>query len=279
MRPVSALQWKRFYDEERSRTRLDALLDAAPVVELPPRGALIFPHTMLAHSGLQPASVASAVLRARPDRLLILGVLHGARERDAERVAAARSGDAHHRAALRGLHGPGVDGDARLWSEEFSTDNIIALLRAAYARAGATLPELLVRYPFLVGDSPHDLPGMDALRAIVDGGAAVIATGDLQHHGAGYGTPLAEQRPVSEVEFARSVVTRELGLLCARDFQAHQRHCASVRSDFRDVGPVLLSVVTAARFTLHALQTVDYAAVIESPDPTWVTAALASVGP
>ena len=52
----SALWWKSFYERERSGLDLDAILDAAPEVPFPERGALVFPHTRLAATGRLTAS-------------------------------------------------------------------------------------------------------------------------------------------------------------------------------------------------------------------------------
>src|SRR5262245_52592056 len=119
---MTARAWREYYREERARLgegALVALLDEAPAVSLPPGGALLFPHTKLAVTGRFVAAVARAVLDSGADRVLAIGVLHGCREIDADRVVAAREGDPVARAALRRVHGPGVPDDAGVWAEEF----------------------------------------------------------------------------------------------------------------------------------------------------------------
>src|SRR5438477_1395435 len=129
---LPAKAWKAFYAQERERLgarAIDQLLDRAEEIPFPAGGALIFPHTRLAESGHLIAAVAKAVVESGADTVLALGVLHGAREQDAQRVNAARAGDAAAIEALRGAHGPGVAGDGGLWAEEFSLDNFAMLLR------------------------------------------------------------------------------------------------------------------------------------------------------
>lgn len=274
----SAREWKAFYAREREAlgpAGLEALVRGAHL-DLARHSALVFPHTRLTVSGAQTAAVARALVRSGRETVLALGVLHGARESDRERVAAARAGDATSREALRGVHAS--DG---LASEEFSLDALAALLPIAARVEGRPAPRLVQRYPFLVGETVADLPGLGELERLVAEGAALVATGDLIHHGAGYGTPLAEQRAREDprtVEWARACVVEGLALLAAPT--AFLARCVQDRSDFRDVGPVmahLLGGVTSCE--LRDLVLVDYADVLRADEPTWVAAALLEVGP
>src|SRR5262249_19279721 len=154
------------------------LLERAPSVELPAKGALVFPHTLLAFSGELVAACALACVHSGRDTVLALGVLHGAREADAPLVARARAGDREARAQLRRVHGPGAARADGRWQEEFSLDGFAALLELAARREGRAPPRLVARFPFLVGETPEDLPGLDELRALVGSGAALVATAD-----------------------------------------------------------------------------------------------------
>ncbi|HVR83370.1 MAG TPA: hypothetical protein VMU54_03605 [Planctomycetota bacterium] len=261
----AALWWKSFYSRERSGTDLDALLDAAPAVALPERGALVFPHTRLAASGPLVASVARAAARSgRP--VLALGVLHGARERDASDLARARAGDDRARETLRGIHD-----ETGLASEEFSLDTFRALYERACAREGRPA-RLTTRYPFLTGEHPEDLPGLQDLARLARD-AAVVGTADPMHHGVGYGTA----RPLDEAlagtaSFARARIEEQLRALATPDFGDFARLCLRDASDFRDVGPVLAVLKPASAWTLEEVDLVDYADVLETPRPTWVAA-------
>ena len=284
----SAREWKTFYAAERrelGEAGLEALLDRAPRVDLPLRGALVFPHTRLSTSGELAAAAALAVVRAGCDEVIALGVLHGAREEDAELVRRAREGAPIARAALRRVHGPGATGDRGHASEEFSLDGFHALVELAARRAGRAAPRIVARYPFLVGDRADDLPGMDDLRARVDDGAALVATADPMHHGAGYGARpedrLAEEDPQT-LDFVRWSVERGFAMLAARDVAGFLRHAAEVRSDFRDAGPAMAWLVDPEgrlRAEIEELRLVDYADVLDAPPPTWVAGALARFTP
>ncbi len=278
----SALWWKVFYQQERAglgEAGLLALLDRAPPIELPPRGALIIPHTRLEVSGALIAAAANAVVRAGADEILAIGVLHGAREADAEMVARARAGDAPAVAELRRVHGAGVDGDAGCWTEEFSLDAFTKLVDLAARRAGRTPPRIIARYPFLVGDHPDDLPGLDELRRLHERGVPIIATADPIHHGVGYGTPIEARRARTAsdtINWARSNVEEAFTLLARRDYPAFLDHAASTRSDFRDAGPVLVALLDGQlEARVHDLVSVDYAPALGAEEPTWVAAALA----
>lgn len=280
-------QWKEFYRREREslgEERLLHLLETATPVRVPECGALIFPHTRLDVTGDLVAAVARAVVESGREEVLALGVLHGGREEDAPLVAAARAGDPAARAALRRVHGPDVPGDRGLWAEEFSLDGFCALLDLAALNAGHSRPRVHLRYPFLVGDDPHSLPGLDELRGVIDRGAALVATADPIHHGVGYGTPVEVRRRADDIRalpLARESVERGLGFLARSDFTAFASHCTSERSDFRDAGPVLAALLSphGEPLTAHVLdlRLVDYSEVLGAAPPTWVAGGLAAL--
>jgi hypothetical protein len=293
----SARAWKEYYARERAQlgsAGLQGLLDRARALPLPKKGALVFPHTRLEASGELVAAAALAVVRSGCDEVLALGILHGCREADAELVRRAREGAPSARAALRRVHGPGVAGDAGYWTEEFSLDGFVALVEAAAAREGKKPPRITSVYPFLVGEHPADLPGADELRARVEKGAALVATADPIHHGAGYGAREEDRLPLEDpqtLEFARWTIERGFQLLASRDFGGFLRHASEVKSDFRDCGPLMtwllgpsgppassraLSARPPLEMEILDLMLVDYSKALEAPAPTWVAGALAS---
>lgn len=280
----TASAWKSWYAEERAtlgERGLSALVERAPGVSLPSRGALVFPHTRLAISGELVAAAARAVVESGADRVVALGVLHGARAEDRALVEAARLGDSKAAAKLRRVHGGLLSSEASYWSEEFSLDGFTALLEVAARRAGRATPTIVARYPFLVGDDPASLFGMDALMKATNG-CALVATTDPMHHGVGYGTDPSLARDPSSSEtigWVRGAIAEQLDALGSGDYAAFQRLAALHRSDFRDTGPVLAHVLRrggAVSFEQHALTLVDYADVLPAPRPTWVAAALVS---
>jgi hypothetical protein len=276
----SARWWKAFYARERATLGdrgLAALLDRAPRVPLPRRGALVFPHAKLAGCGAQIAAAALAVLDSGAETVIALGVLHGARERDVDAVARARAGDPEARRALRGIHR-----DDGLAEEEFSLDAFAALLVLASRRAGRDPPRMIARYPFLVGAEAASLAGLDEVRALVDSGAVLVATADHVHHGAAYGTPARQRIPLQDAraeELARAAVDEACGALARGDASAFTLACASAKSDFRDPGPVLAALLPQPWcHRLDALALVDYAADLGAEPPSWVAAALVACG-
>jgi hypothetical protein len=294
----SAREWKDYYARERAalgEPGLRAIVDKAANSELSsplaacllspstaPKAALVFPHTRLADSGYLAASVALSVVRAGYDEVLALGVLHGGRESDEAVVRRAREGAPSARAALRRVHGEGTPGDAGYWVEEFSLDSFCALVDVAAKREGKKAPRVIARFPFLVGEQPGDLPGVDELQSIVARGAALVATADPIHHGAGYGAREEDRMPREDpqtLEFARWTLERGFRLLASRDYGGFLRHAAEVRSDFRDTGPVVAWLVDPKRpleVEILDLALVDYSEALGTPPPTWVAAALAT---
>jgi hypothetical protein len=278
----TAAQWKAFYAEERralGEVGLRERLEAAADVELPEGGALVFPHTMMARTGDLTAAVARAVVRSGADEVLAIGVLHGGRGADAERIRRARAGDEGERALLRGVHA----GTEPLCAEEFSLDSFAAMLRLAASLEGKNPPRVVARFPFLVGHAV-DLPGMEEL-ATLAARMPVVATTDPLHHGAGYGTPegsrLSEHDRATHA-WAQACIERQLALLASHDWPGFARLAEDVRSDFRDAGPALFSVLggrARMKGAILDLRLVDYAEVLGAEHPSWVAGPLMRVGP
>ncbi len=262
----SAKEWKEHYRLERESlgaAGLRALVERAPDVSLPDHGALVFPHTHLRASGHFTAAVARAVVRSGRDTVLALGVLH--RPRDGAE-------------SLRRVHSPG-----EVTKDEFSLDGFEALLRVCASVEEKPAPRLVARFPFLAGEKPEDMEGIEELFSLRARGAALVATADPIHHGAGYGTPLAEQRPRSEsLGFARASIEEGLALLARRDYGAFLEQCKKARSDFRDAGVVvaaLLSREGELEASVLDLDLADYSETLRAPDPggtdeSWVAGAL-----
>ena len=274
----SAAEWKAFYARERESlggVGLTERLDRAPKVELRPGEALIFPHTMLAATGHLTAAVVSAVVQSGAEEVLALGVLHGGREQDAKRVKRARAGDPIARGALRRVH----TGEDAVCAEEFSLDGFTALLALESARAGKKPPRVVARYPFLVGDDLARLPGLDDVIRLAER-MPLVGTTDPMHHGAGYGTPEHARRGEHEettMAFARFSIQKQLDLVLGAKWTAFQQLTELVRSDFRDVGPVLARALRGGaerRGEILELPLVDYAEVLGAEHPTWVAGPL-----
>jgi hypothetical protein len=285
-RPLTAFDWKQFYRAERlalGPEGLARLFESDLQFDPPPSGALIFPHTRLSASGDLIAATADAVIRSGVDRVLALGVLHGGRREDAALVARARGGDAEAIRALRGIHGPKSNDhqmrkEEGLWSEEFSLDNFEAMLSIAAERAGRKPPVIIKRYPFLTGSAASEMPGIEELHKLRASGVALVATADLVHHGAAYGTPESAQHEMTDpvtLQLARRWINEGLNRLCAGDIEGFLKNAREVSSDFRDSGPVLQEISPISEHQVEAVRLVDYSDVLESP-LSWVSAAVVS---
>lgn len=271
----SAFAWRRYYTAERRRMGDAALRrlidDAAPLAGPRPR-AIVVPHTRLEVTGAQIATAVATVVESGADRVLALGVLHGGRRVDRDEVALARAGDPSARRRLRGVHD-----ESGLASEEFSLDGFRELLHLA---VGDDV-DLVARYPFLVGDDPAGLPGIEELEALVDRGAFLVVTTDPVHHGHAYGTRASEcldPAAPATLDRARSVIGDQLRALSEHRFGEFAELTERHRSDFRDTGPVMAHLVGRGfEPTVHDLALVDYAAALDAPSPTWVAGALVTI--
>ena len=78
----SAFAWKQFYAEERERLGRDTLLamvDEAEPLDARDGGAIVIPHTRIEVPGDQIAAAVAHVFPSGAERVLAVGVLHGAR--------------------------------------------------------------------------------------------------------------------------------------------------------------------------------------------------------
>jgi predicted class III extradiol MEMO1 family dioxygenase len=263
--------WKLFYAKERESLgvrKLEQMLAEEPPISLPRDGAIIFPHTKLSVSGHFTAAAARAVIESGSDTVLALGVLHLGEQR----------GDR----SLRGIHGPGAPNDNGLWRDEFSLDNFEAMLCIAARLAGKRMPKLIARYPFLTSEHPESLSGFDELVTLVERDAAIVATADMIHHGAAYGTPeqlrLDRENP-DAIVWAKGEIKIQIESLTRKDFPGFLSHCETAHSDFRDAGPVLAALLpSAVQHSVLDLTLVNYCDVLNAEEPTWVAAAHAQFG-
>ena len=257
--------------EEGQRRRLSPVLAAG--------GAILFPHTSIGICGHQIAAAVHAVLDAGARRVIALGVLHALTEElDAARRRVAAGGDPAVEASW-GIQGPGLPGRAD-WRAEFSLDHFDWLLAAECARRGIAEPERLERYPHLAGGAPERLPGFAALAAAARlPGTVIVATGDLCHHGRGYGdgpeTALAPE--AGGLDLARRRIGEGLDLLARGEYAAFNRHCVEAKSDARDVGQVLRALLGPCRWELLDLVADDMTEPYQAAAPTWVAGALVAL--
>jgi hypothetical protein len=240
---LTAPEWKRFYAAERAelgRSGLEALQHAAPEVELPPAGALIFPHTRRSHSGWLVAAAARAVLASGADHVFALGVLHQPEHADAE----------------------------------FCLDGFLALLALAAETSGRSPPRVTTR---LAGpDLDLDALRAEARGAALVATADPVHHGI----GYGTSPEQALPRDAGSREQARAWIAEQLAALGRGDLDTFAGLSRKRRSDFGRAGPVLLQLLGGrARFEIQDLVLVDYADVLGAPQPTWVAGALVSARP
>lgn len=243
-------------------------------------GSVIFPHASLDACGHQVAAAVHACLDCGADRVIALGVLHA---RTPELRARLDAGAETEGDPLRGFQGPAasVQGGSRdEWRGEWSLAHFEFLWGTEVRRRGGPSPELLMRYPFLVGGRPETMPGISELEAMAKD-AAIVATMDAFHHGIGYGTPAAEALAPEDggLDLARGSIVEGLGIL--RDGRLHDYalHCRENKSDGRDVGQVLRHVRGPLEATLIDLVADDASAAYGQPAPTWVACALIAALP
>ena len=259
------------------------LLDAGRAWNLAPvlegGGAVIFPHVSLEVCGHHTAAAVHGCLDSGADRVLVLGVLHALTdELEQARVRVADGGDPSMEDSW-GIQGPSLSGRTD-WTREFSLSNFLFLWHEETTRRGIDGPELTLRYPYLAGGRPGDLPGIEELERITRD-SVVVATADPFHHGVGYGDTADEALSPKDggLELARRRIEEGLALLGDGDHSGYNRHCVDAKSDARDVGQVLRHLLGPVSGRVLDLVADDMSGPYNASSPTWVAGALMELVP
>jgi len=240
-------------------------------------GSLVFPHASFETCGHQIAAAVHACLDCGADRVIALGVLHARTPELRARLDAVTAGQDAEGDPLRGFQGPGLDAGDK-WRGEWSLAHFEYLWNEEAQRRGGRVPDLVLRYPFLVGARPETLPGVADLQDRAKD-AAVVATMDAFHHGIGYGTPADEAIAPEDggLDLANERITEGLGILGEGRLRDFAVHCAENKSDGRDVGQVLHHLRGPLRAAILDLLADDSTAAYGEPPPTWVACALVAM--
>jgi len=318
---VRPIAWKDHYRSELeaagSRRRLVEWLERRAddrIVEAIERRAIVsVPHTKLEASGPLLAAWVAAVFSSPIDRILALGVLHsggvpalrtaldetvdlGARRSAFDEVRGAftpqtRAVETPFRAQpLASLEEvPGVLRADRsgLLREEFSLDTLLAVLRLGAEVFGREPIPVELVYVGMTRDPIEGGFGVARnvatwLRSRWDARTAVVATGDLVHHGAVYGTGTGRSDDREELTtMLRAEVEATLrSALADGDLEAAwRRSTENLGNDQREILPVIVSAI-APRTSLRILhfELTDYASVFDVPRPCDVASALVVYG-
>jgi hypothetical protein len=270
-------------------------LDAGRAWDLAPAlragGSIIFPHAGMAACGHQIAAAVHACLDCGAERVLVVGVLHALTEElDQARIRVANGADVTQE-PYWGIQGPGLGGRSE-WEVEFSLDHFLALWEAETRRRGVDGPERIVRYPYLAGGRPEILPGIGELVEIAGRPFArqrdlrfaptvVVGTGDIFHHGIGYGDPPERAFAPQEggLDLGRKTIQEGLDLLRDGDYWGYNQHCVEAKSDARDVGQVIRYLLGPLEGQILDIVADDMTGAYGAPAPTWVAGTLVRLDP
>jgi hypothetical protein len=237
-------------------------------------GAVLFPHAAIARCGHQTAAAVHAAIDSGADRVLAVGVLHAlSDEMKAARVRVAQGSDPSQE-EMWGIQRPGLEGHTQ-WESEFSLLHFQKLWETEIKRRKIKGPELIMRYPYLAGGKPEQLPNMAELQEIAKD-AVVVTTADAFHHGIGYGdsTEKALDPERGGLELAKKRINEGLALLQKGEYWKFNQHCVEAKSDGRDAGQVVRYLLGPLTGKIFDITYADTTAMYSAPPPTWVAAAL-----
>ena len=240
-------------------------------------GVLVFPHAGVHDCGYQIAACVQACLDSGADRVIVVSVLHAFNDSMQEARVRVAEGDSASNYPTWGIQGPGID-----FRNEWTGDHALISWRhfwdAEVKRRGlpeAKIPEVIERYPYLVGGKPTELPGIDDLAAIAKD-AAMVSTGDLFHHGIGYGdSPEDSFEPNTQgIAKAQAKIEEGIALLEEQDYWGFNQHCVEAKSDARDAGQVYYHLRGPMKGQVIDMSYSDSSELYDQPKPTWVAGAL-----
>lgn len=240
-------------------------------------GALVFAHLTPRDCGYQAAACVRACLDSGARSVLALSVLHVKNSEMRAMRERVRAGGDPRSEPLWGIHGPGCNG-SELWRYDHAMMSWRHFWEAELARRGIArddAPTVVERYPFIVGEHPELLPGIEDLQRLAER-SAIVVTIDPFHHGIGYQTNPGEAfyPDGTGLAAARAAVEEGISLLSAGDYEHYNRHCAEVKSDGADVGVLLHHLRRPISGRVLDLTYSDTTALYHAPEPTWVAAAL-----
>jgi hypothetical protein len=254
------------------------MLDAARQWDLAPilraGGVVVFPHTNPMDCGMQTAAAVNACLDSGADRVLVIGVLHAfSEEMEAARIGVAADKDPASW-PFWGIQGPGIPGRSE-WQGDHALLSFRHFWAAETKRRGVHGPQLIERYPYLVGGRPALLPGIEELARLAED-SVIVSTADSFHHGLGYGDPPERARHPHDggLELARRTIEEGLDILGRGDYPGYMQHCVQAKSDARDAGPVFRLLRGGMQGRIVNLTYSDATDLYHQPPPTWVAGAL-----
>lgn len=246
--------------------------DLAPTLKA--GGVLVFAHAGVLDCGHQTAAVVHACLDSGADRVIVVSVLHAFTDEMQDARVRVAAGEDPAQWPFWGIQGPGIRGREE-WRDDHSLITFRHFWTAETRRRGIRGPEVVERYPYLVGGKPERLPGIDELARLAEN-AVVVSTADAFHHGIGYGDPPDRARHPhgGGLELARRTIEEGNEILGRGDYWGYNQHCVRAKNDARDAGPVFRYLRNVTRGRILDLAYTDTSDLYDQPKPTWVAAAL-----
>lgn len=237
-------------------------------------GVLVFPHAGVLDCGHQIAAVVHACLDSGADRVIVISVLHAFTDEMEDARIGVAAGEDPAQWPFWGIQGTGIEGRTE-WRGDHALMSFRHFWGAETKRRGIRGPEVIERYPYLVGGKPERLPGIEELARLAEN-AVVVSTADPFHHGIGYGDAPEQSLYLHAggLELARRTIEEGIEILSRGDYWGYNQHCVRAKSDARDAGQVFRYLRGPMQGRILDLTFSDAAELYRQPPPTWVAAAL-----
>ncbi|MCP4177454.1 MAG: hypothetical protein GY756_06790 [bacterium] len=246
-------------------------------------GFLTFPHTKIKDCGNQVAEVVNACLNTSKEKIIFVGTYHTATKEMLDAKNRVLNGiTTVYEEPLRGIYGI-IDSNLNSWKEDHCYYAFDKFLEIAAKEKGVKKPELIKVFPFLVGDDPGSLDGIELCKQLFKN-SAIVSTGDMAHHGIGYrnrgyAKDLEEiyEPDISGINEITKFVKTGFDILINSKYSEFHQHCARITGgDWADCGVLLHHLIKPNKYSIIETGFSDFSndSIYNDDSPTWVISTL-----
>ena len=233
-------------------------------------GVITFAHVNVADCGLHVAAAVNAALDSGADTVLAISVLHAfTEEMELARRDVSSLGGSPSDHPTWGIQGPGLDFRDE-WEGDHAMRSLRHFWEAETRRRGIFDWRLVERYPFLAGGEPESLPNVDEVALLAQSAVIVATGDQFHHGiGYGMSPEDSLPIEPGGLDAARASMEEGIALVAAGDYRGYDQHSVRARSDDRDATQLYTLLRGPLHGQLLDIAYSDATGLYDAPPPTW----------